>query len=101
MQNDFGPVQIVLDRKQHLDTVQNGIFISEKLFFGPVRNGPKLLEQFQNRFRLLGQGISFLIHKIKIEKLRKEQKQLLDDRLENGWEDEQLSSDHQEAEEEE
>jgi len=34
-------------------------------------------------------------------KLRKEQKQLLDDRLENGWEDEQSSSEHQEAEEEE
>ena len=55
-----------------MDTVQNVIFSSEKLFFGPVRNGPKLFGQFQNHFdfRLIKeQGISFLIHKI-----RKEQK---------------------------
>ena len=60
-----------------MDTVQNVIFSSEKLFFGPVRNGPKLFGQFQNHFdfRLIKeQGISFLIHKIKIEKIRKEQK---------------------------
>ena len=35
--------------------------------------GAKRFGQFQNRFRLIeGEGISFLIHKIKIEKLRKE-----------------------------
>ena len=45
----------------------------KKFFFGPVRNGTKIIGQFQNRFRLIeGQDTSFLIHKIKIEKLRKE-----------------------------
>ena len=53
--------------------VQNVIFSSEKCFFCPVRNGTKIIGQFQNRFRLIeGQDTSFLIHKIKIEKLRKE-----------------------------
>ena len=58
-----------------MEMVQNVIFSSEKFFFGPVRNGTKIIGQFQNRFRLIeGQDTSFLIHKIKIEKLRKEQK---------------------------
>ena len=45
------------------------------IWSGP--NSSKIFGQFQNRFRLIeGQGISFLIHKIEIEKLSKEQKSL-------------------------